>query len=168
MKREAHPQSLPFRTFRDLSKGHSPPGSPDKAPTARCPISRAPFNYLSEFPVNGSPVILQRAAVEKGAHLQRLHKAPVDEPPTKFPNGAPTENDVRPLSPSPYVLPDPQKAALPNRAPAKRDAPFPEPPNYLLKIPSQRNSQVPQVAPVERDDLLQSFLLHLSLRVPSK
>jgi hypothetical protein len=77
------------------------------------------------------------------------------------------ENDVRPLSGPPHVLPDPQKGA-PLTAPAKRDAPFLEPSNYLLKIPSQRTPQFPQRAPMERDALLQSFLLHLSLRVPSK
>ena len=55
-----------------------------------------------------------------------------------------------------------------NRAPAKRDAPFVEPSNYLLKIPSQRTSQVPQQTPMERDALLQSLLLHLSLRVTIK
>ena len=56
-------------------------------------------------------MILNRAPVEKGARLKTLHKAPVDEPPTKFPNRAPTENDVHPLSPPLYVLPDPQKGA---------------------------------------------------------
>jgi hypothetical protein len=56
-------------------------------------------------------MLLDRAPVEKGACLQSLHKAPVDEPPTKFPNGVPTESRVRPLSPPPHVLPDPQKGA---------------------------------------------------------
>ena len=56
----------------------------------------------------------------------------------------------------------------PQQAPAKRDASFLEPSNYLLKIPSQQTPQVPQQAPMERDALLQSFLLHLSLRVPGK
>ena len=75
-------------------------------------------------------MLLNRAPVRKGARLQSLLKAQVDEPPT------PTENDVRPLSPRPHVIPDPQKGAPPsNRAPAKRDAPFPEPSNYILKLP---------------------------------
>jgi len=56
-------------------------------------------------------MILNRAPVEKGARLQSLQKAPVDEPPTKFPNRAPTENDVHPLNPPPPVLLDPQKGA---------------------------------------------------------
>jgi hypothetical protein len=75
-------------------------------------------------------MILNRALVEKGAHLQSLHKAPVDEPPTKFPSGAPMESDVRPMSPPPRVPPDTQKGVL-NRRPVKRDASFPEPSNYL-------------------------------------
>ena len=41
------------------------------------------------------------------------------------------ESDVHPLSPPPHVLVDPQKGAPPNRVPAKREAPFPEPSNYL-------------------------------------
>jgi hypothetical protein len=86
MKRMAHPQGLPFITFRTLSKGAPPPGSQNRAPTERdATFPEPPFNYLSEFPVNGPPVILNRAPVEKGACLQSLHKAPVDEPPTKFP-----------------------------------------------------------------------------------
>jgi hypothetical protein len=59
----------------------------------------------------------------------------------------------------------------PNRAPAKRDAPFPEPSNYLLKFPGNGLSRFPN-RPLqrerERDTCLQSFLLHLSLKVPSK
>jgi len=56
-------------------------------------------------------MILNRAPVEKGARLQGLLKAPVNKPPTKFPNRAPTENDVLPLSPPSRVLPDPQRGA---------------------------------------------------------
>jgi len=76
------------------------------------PGFQSPLSTISqEFPVNGHPMILNRAPVEKDARLQSLHKAPVDELPTKFPSGAPTENDVCPLSPPPPVLPDPQKGA---------------------------------------------------------
>jgi hypothetical protein len=85
--------------------------------------------------LNGPSMILDRAPVEIGARLQSLCKALVDKPPTKFPNGVPMESDVCPLSPPPYVLLDPQKGTPPNRAPAKREAPFPESSNYLLKSP---------------------------------
>ena len=43
--------------------------------------------------------------------------------------------------------------------------PFRSPPT-ISKIPSQRTPQVPQWAPIERDTLLQSFFLHLTLKVP--
>jgi len=56
-------------------------------------------------------MILNRAPVEKGAHLQSLRKAPVDEPPTDFPSGSPAESDVHPQNTPPHVLPDPQKGA---------------------------------------------------------
>ena len=104
------------------------------------PYFQSPIvNYLSELPVSRPPVILNRAPVEKGAHFQSLCKALVEEPPAKFPSGAPTESNVRPLSRPPCILLDPQKEAPPNRAPTKRDAPFPDPSNYLLKFPgSQR------------------------------
>jgi len=50
IKLDAHPQSLPFITFRASSKGALPPGSPNRAPR-----SRDPYGNLSEFPVNGHP-----------------------------------------------------------------------------------------------------------------
>jgi hypothetical protein len=56
-------------------------------------------------------MILNRAPLEKVAHLQSLRKAPVEEPPTKFTSGAPMESDIRPQSFPPPVLPDPQKGA---------------------------------------------------------
>jgi hypothetical protein len=90
MKRDAHPQSLAVITFRVPSKGALPPGSPNRSPIERdAPFPEPSFNYLSEFPVNRSPMTLDRAPVEKEARLQSLHNAPVDETPTKFLNGAP-------------------------------------------------------------------------------
>jgi len=83
-----------------------------------------------------------------------LSQVPVDESPTKLPTGAPTENDVSPLSSPSHVLPVPQEGA-PNRAPAKTDAPFPEPSNYLLKFPVNglpmfSNGPLRREAPVSR------------------
>jgi len=76
MKRDAHPQSLPYITFRVPSKGAPFPGSPNRAPIeGDAPFPDPPFNYLSEFPVNGLSMILNRAPVEKSASLQSLRKA---------------------------------------------------------------------------------------------
>jgi hypothetical protein len=87
-------------------------------------------------------MLLNMVPVEKGAHLQSLHKAPVDEAPTKFPNGAPTENDVCLLSPPPHVLPDPQKGAPLTELLQREMLPFQSPHNYLL-IPSQQLPRSP-------------------------
>jgi hypothetical protein len=56
MKRDAHPQSLPFITFRALNKGARPPVSPNRAPIERdAPFPDLPFNYLSKFLVKDAP-----------------------------------------------------------------------------------------------------------------
>jgi len=106
-------------------------------------------------------MILKRAPVEKGTHPQSLHKAPVDESPAKSPAGTP-QSDVHPLSPPPQVLPDPQKEP-PNRAPAKRDAPFPELSVYLSKfpvngVPRFPNGPLCRETSVSRTTLLYTFL----------
>ena len=75
MKKNAHPQRLPFITFRAFSKG-ALLQPPNRAPVERnAPFPDPPFNYLSEFPVNGLSMILNRAPVEKSASLQSLRKA---------------------------------------------------------------------------------------------
>jgi hypothetical protein len=51
----------------------------------------------------------------------------------------------------------PRKEPPPNTAPAKRDAPFPEPSNYLLKFPVNRLPSFPQRAPTETGTRLQNF-----------
>jgi hypothetical protein len=143
MKRDAHHQSLPFITFRALSKGAPPPCSFNRAPIDRDALFLEPsFNYLSEFPVNETPVILNRAPVEKGVHFQRFHKAPVHELLAKFSSKAPMDSGVRPLALLPMFFQIPRKEP-PNRAPVKRDAPFPEPSNYLLKFPVNRLPRFP-------------------------
>jgi hypothetical protein len=55
MKRDAHPQSLPFITLRALSKGAPPPTYPTRAPIERCPVSRAPFQLSFRVPVERTP-----------------------------------------------------------------------------------------------------------------
>jgi hypothetical protein len=129
--RDGHPQSLPFITLRALSKGAPfPPGSPNRATIeGDAPLPEPRFNHVSEFLVNRPPMILDRAPVEKGACLQNLHKALVDELPTKFPSGAPTESDIRPLSPPPHVLLDPQKGAPLTGLPQREKLPFSGPPS---------------------------------------
>jgi hypothetical protein len=110
------PAETPWRempihiTFRAPSKRDTHPCSLNRAPIERdVPFPEPPFNYPSEFQI--------------------------DEPPTKFPSGAPMQNDIHPLSPLSTVLPVSQEGAPLNRSPAKRDTPFPEPSNYLLKFP---------------------------------
>jgi len=73
-------------------------GSSLLAPFTECPYSKMlrswnPSSIISEFPVNGTPLILNRAPVEKGAHFQGLLKSPVDDHPAKSSSGAPTVND---------------------------------------------------------------------------
>ena len=54
IKRDAHPQSLPFITFRAPTKGAPLPGSPNRDPIERdAPFPEPLFNSLSEFPANG-------------------------------------------------------------------------------------------------------------------
>ena len=90
------------------------------------------------------------------------------------------ERDVRPLSPPPHILPDPQQRSpppgSPNRTPTERDAPFPEPSfNYLSKFAVNvlPHPQVPQRGPYrERHSFPDPSSTHplktdLSLKVPS-
>ena len=67
----------------------------------------------------------------------------------------------------------PRKEAPPNRAPTKKDTPFPEPSNYLLKFPVNGlprfpNRPLQRERERERDTCLHSFFVHLSPKVPSK
>jgi len=70
-------------------------------------LNRAPYGeqYLSPEPLEG----------------------PVDETPTKFPNRAPTENDVRPLSPPPHVLLGPRNGVPLTELPQREMLPFQSP-----------------------------------------
>jgi hypothetical protein len=68
-----------------------------------------PSNYLSEFPVNGLPLILNGAPVEKGAYLQSLLKSLVNEHPAKFPSMAPTVSDFHSQALLPYPSGSPLK-----------------------------------------------------------
>jgi hypothetical protein len=75
MKRDAHPHSLPFISFRALSK---------RAPL-QVPLIELPYREMSRFqnPIStirvpgerNPPMILNRAPMEKGARLQSLRKA---------------------------------------------------------------------------------------------
>jgi hypothetical protein len=65
-----------YITFRFPNKGAPSPSSPHRAPMEKDALfTEPPFDCLSEFPVNELPIILNRAPVEKGAHLQSLCKA---------------------------------------------------------------------------------------------
>jgi len=90
METDAHLQSLFYTSFRALSKGVPLPGSPNRAPIERdAPFPEPPFNYFSEFLVNGPPMILNRAHMEKDARLQSLHKARKMSPLLNSPAGPP-------------------------------------------------------------------------------
>jgi hypothetical protein len=79
-----------YVTFRVPSKGAPSPDSLHRAPIERdAPFPEPPFNYLSEFPVNGPPMILKKALVEKGASLQNLCKAQQMNPLLNSPLGPP-------------------------------------------------------------------------------
>jgi len=84
------------------------PGSPVGSLWKEIPITRAFFyinfrvpsngnppspSIISAFSVSGLSMILNRAPVQKGAHLQSLLKYPVNEHPAKFPSRAPTMSD---------------------------------------------------------------------------
>ena len=112
IKRDAHPQNLPFITFR--APRRSPPlVSPNRAPIEKdAPFPETPYNNLSEFLVNGSPWGGFR---------------PLSPPPHILPNPqkgspltAPTERDA--------PFPEPSKNTqsvtpqVPQRAPEARDA----------------------------------------------
>jgi hypothetical protein len=54
IKRDSHPQSFPFVTFRAPKKGAPPPCSPNRAPIERdAPFPQPPFNYPD--PLKGAP-----------------------------------------------------------------------------------------------------------------
>ena len=115
------------------------PGSLHRVPIEKdAPFTEPSFKYLSEFLVSGPPMILNRAPVEKGAHLPSLLKTMVNEHSAKFPSVTPTVSDFcsRALL---QILPYPQKRSPTvsslNRALTERDAPLPEHPYYLLKFP---------------------------------
>jgi hypothetical protein len=51
------------------------------------------FSFVSEILVNGPPLILNIAPVEKGAPLQTFLSSPVNEHPAEFPSAALTVGD---------------------------------------------------------------------------
>ena len=66
-----------------------------------------------------------------------LCKAPVDEPPTKFPSVALMDSDVHPLSLPSHVLPNPQRGASLTE-PRKESCSLSGALQLSLKVPSQR------------------------------
>ena len=81
----------------------TPPGSLHRVPILKdAPFTKPSFNYLSEFPVNGLPMILNRAPVEKGAHLESLLKSQVSEHPAIFYSGTLKVSDLLSQALLPY------------------------------------------------------------------
>jgi len=125
MKRDAHPERY-FHNLQGPEQRTPPPtpGSANRAPTERdASFPEPPFQLsLSEFPVNRLLILLNRAPVEKGAHLQSFHETSVDEPPIEFPNGAPwiMMSVPRALLPMSFQIPRKelqQREVLPFRSP---------------------------------------------------
>jgi len=87
----------------------------------------------------------------------------VNEPPSRFPNGAPMEREARLQSLPLHILLDPQQGApppgFPNRAPVERDAPFTEPSfHYLSQFPVKDPlPMLPNGAPTEKDTRIQNL-----------
>jgi hypothetical protein len=154
--------------------------------TERCSISRALLQLSLRVLVDWTPLHDSQQVPYGGRCLSlepsSVHKSPVDESLSRFPSRTSTESDVRPLSPPPHILPDPQQRSpfprFTNRAPAGRDAPFLEPSfSYFSKflvngLPPPL--QVPQWDPYgERHPFPElcsthPLLIHLSLKVPGK
>jgi hypothetical protein len=61
--------------FRVPNIGTPPPGSLHRVPIEKDAPFMEPSNYLSEFLVNGPSMILNRAPMEKVAHLHSLLKS---------------------------------------------------------------------------------------------
>ena len=80
--------------------------SSQSAYTARCSVHEALLQLSQEFPVNGTSLILKRAPVEKGAHLQSPLKSTGNEHPAKSSSGAPTVSDFHSWAlPYPFQIP---------------------------------------------------------------
>jgi hypothetical protein len=95
--------------FRVHSKA-PPPGSLHRVPIKKDSVFTEPsFNYLSEIPANGWPMILNRSPMEKGVHLQSLLKFLVNEHPAKFPSRPPTVSDFHSQALLPYPSRSPEK-----------------------------------------------------------
>jgi len=109
MERDACHQSL-LHKLQGPQYCSPPPGSLHKVPIEKDALFTEPsFNYLSEILVNGLPMILNRATVEKGAHLQNLLTSPVNEHPAKIPSGPPTVSDFCSRGLLPYPSGSPEK-----------------------------------------------------------
>ena len=128
----------------------------------RCPSTRALLHSSIKVPgIRPPPQVSGSVRMERVPHGERClypesSQGQVDEPSTKFPSKGPTEKYVRPLSPLPMSFPIPRREP-PNRAPAKRDAPFPEPSNYLLNSQSTDSTDSPTGPYVDRHPSTEIF-----------
>ena len=139
------------------------------------PISRVFLNISSRVPSEGA---LPRGPPHWAPFLEppfiRLSKTLVDEPPSRFPSGAPMVIDARLQSLLYLSFRVPSKGALPpgslQRAPIERCSTSRAPSNHLSKSavgkPTPGCPTEPP-APMKRDARLQS-LSFITYRVPSK
>ena len=107
----------------------------------RCPYPEPFLTYLPGSPVKKLSTLSpfgEKHSIPR-ASLVHLSKALVDEPPFRFPSGAPTERDARLQSLFYISFMVPSKGALPpgslHRAPTERDTPAPEPLSTISQSP---------------------------------
>ena len=96
VKRDAHPQSLPFITFRSPSKDALSPGSPNRVPIERgAPFPEPPYNYQSSGWTDPPGVM---------SVPRSLIPYPYGSAVRSRPNRAPAKRNARFLKPSNYFL----------------------------------------------------------------
>ena len=93
MKRDSHPQSLPYITFRASSKGAPPPGYPNSSHRERySTASRALLQWILKVPSRQIPLPRSPSGIlQRETPVSSISKSPVNEPPSRFPNVVPGE-----------------------------------------------------------------------------
>jgi hypothetical protein len=140
IKRDSHPQSLPFITYRYPDKGAPSPGSPKwSSHRERCPVRRAPFQLFLRVPSEWT--------------------YPSSESSSLCPSGSP-EGSPQWSSHKERCSPSRALPKAPSMEPLERAIPHPQSPFIQLsKSPvDEPSSRFPKSgAPMKRDARLQSL-----------
>ena len=120
MKRNARLQSLPFITYMVPSKGASPPGSPNSSHRERCSLARALLQLILKVPCRWTPP--PPHFPQLGSYMERHPSQNL------LPHISLQHMNLPGFPAGPSFMPP----GSPNRAPVKRDAPFPEPSFHCL------------------------------------